>query len=299
MAEALARARAATAKYTVVDEDGASVYSASDVAREEFPDLDLTIRGAISIGRRLQDPAGGAGEDRPQEHRRGPVPARRQPEAPLGDASTRWSGRCVNRRGRQPQHRQPLAPQVRVGHQLVAGQEDRQVPRRQRHDRQPRPAQERPRHGRQDLRAVRRLPQDPREPRTPWTTPGSTPRTTPWPSEILAGVRAGRDPCARSSGLRLKEKYGVGDTTLDDILAELKQAQPRPPRGLPEAAPAAGRPQLRGPPRGHEGDRQGQERRGLRRLRRHRHQGERPDPRLRSWPTASSRTRWTRSRSAT
>jgi uncharacterized protein len=42
--------------YTVVDEDGASVYSASDTAREEFPDLDLTIRGAISIGRRLQDP---------------------------------------------------------------------------------------------------------------------------------------------------------------------------------------------------------------------------------------------------
>jgi len=42
--------------YTVVDEDGASVYSASDIAREEFPDLDLTFRGAISIGRRLQDP---------------------------------------------------------------------------------------------------------------------------------------------------------------------------------------------------------------------------------------------------
>ncbi len=43
-------------KYTVVSEDGASVYSASEVAREEFPDLDLTVRGAISIGRRLQDP---------------------------------------------------------------------------------------------------------------------------------------------------------------------------------------------------------------------------------------------------
>lgn len=39
-----------------VDEAGASVYSASDVAREEFPDLDLTVRGAISIARRLQDP---------------------------------------------------------------------------------------------------------------------------------------------------------------------------------------------------------------------------------------------------
>ncbi len=40
----------------VVSEAGASVYSASDIARQEFPDLDLTVRGAISIGRRLQDP---------------------------------------------------------------------------------------------------------------------------------------------------------------------------------------------------------------------------------------------------
>ncbi len=40
----------------MVNESGASVYSASKVAREEFPDLDLTVRGAISIGRRLMDP---------------------------------------------------------------------------------------------------------------------------------------------------------------------------------------------------------------------------------------------------
>ena len=39
-----------------VSEDGASVYSASDVAREEFPDYDVTVRGAVSIGRRLMDP---------------------------------------------------------------------------------------------------------------------------------------------------------------------------------------------------------------------------------------------------
>ncbi len=39
-----------------VNESGASIYSASDIAREEFPDLDLTVRGAISIARRLQDP---------------------------------------------------------------------------------------------------------------------------------------------------------------------------------------------------------------------------------------------------
>jgi uncharacterized protein len=40
----------------VVNESGASIYSASPVAREEFPDLDLTVRGAVSIGRRLMDP---------------------------------------------------------------------------------------------------------------------------------------------------------------------------------------------------------------------------------------------------
>ncbi|MEI6019651.1 MAG: Tex family protein, partial [Bacteroidota bacterium] len=40
----------------VVSEAGASVYSASDVAREEFPDKDVTVRGAVSIGRRLTDP---------------------------------------------------------------------------------------------------------------------------------------------------------------------------------------------------------------------------------------------------
>ena len=39
-----------------VNESGASVYSASEIARQEFPDLDLTVRGAISIARRLQDP---------------------------------------------------------------------------------------------------------------------------------------------------------------------------------------------------------------------------------------------------
>jgi len=41
---------------TMVDESGASVYSASEAARREFPDHDLTVRGAVSIGRRLQDP---------------------------------------------------------------------------------------------------------------------------------------------------------------------------------------------------------------------------------------------------
>jgi len=45
-----------TVPVVMVNESGASIYSASEVAREEFPDLDLTVRGAVSIARRLQDP---------------------------------------------------------------------------------------------------------------------------------------------------------------------------------------------------------------------------------------------------
>ena len=54
--ETLAMAGVKNVIVVQVNESGASVYSASETAREEFPDLDLTIRGAISIGRRLQDP---------------------------------------------------------------------------------------------------------------------------------------------------------------------------------------------------------------------------------------------------
>ena len=45
-----------TPAIVMVNESGASIYSASEVAREEFPDHDVTVRGAVSIGRRLQDP---------------------------------------------------------------------------------------------------------------------------------------------------------------------------------------------------------------------------------------------------
>ncbi|MGN6368852.1 MAG: Tex family protein [Phycisphaerae bacterium] len=46
----------ASVQIVMVNESGASIYSASEVARDEFPDLDLTVRGAVSIGRRLMDP---------------------------------------------------------------------------------------------------------------------------------------------------------------------------------------------------------------------------------------------------
>lgn len=54
--EALVRSLKLPHPVVAVSESGASVYSASDTARLEFPDLDLTVRGAVSIGRRLMDP---------------------------------------------------------------------------------------------------------------------------------------------------------------------------------------------------------------------------------------------------
>jgi uncharacterized protein len=54
--EMLREARLSDVFSVVVNESGASIYSASEIARQEFPDLDLTVRGAISIARRLQDP---------------------------------------------------------------------------------------------------------------------------------------------------------------------------------------------------------------------------------------------------
>ncbi|MEO8378847.1 MAG: Tex family protein [Acidobacteriota bacterium] len=57
-AEAFVRASVSGIPVVSVSEQGASIYSASAVAREEFPDLDVSLRGAVSIGRRLQDPLG-------------------------------------------------------------------------------------------------------------------------------------------------------------------------------------------------------------------------------------------------
>lgn len=54
--EAFVKKLKITVPVVVVNESGASIYSASDVAREEFPNEDVTVRGAVSIGRRLMDP---------------------------------------------------------------------------------------------------------------------------------------------------------------------------------------------------------------------------------------------------
>ncbi len=54
--EHVPQVKAGAVKATSISESGASIYSASDIAREEFPDKDVTVRGAISIARRFQDP---------------------------------------------------------------------------------------------------------------------------------------------------------------------------------------------------------------------------------------------------
>lgn len=56
LAAELTRGKFESTKYLIVNEAGASVYSASPLARSEFPDLDVSIRGAVSIARRAQDP---------------------------------------------------------------------------------------------------------------------------------------------------------------------------------------------------------------------------------------------------
>lgn len=54
--ETLPSVKSGKVKATMISEQGASIYSASDIARKEFPDKDITVRGAISIARRFQDP---------------------------------------------------------------------------------------------------------------------------------------------------------------------------------------------------------------------------------------------------
>ena len=96
-------AAGAHVSYMIVSEAGASVYSASPLAAEEFPEYDVNLRSAVSIARRLQDPPGGAGEDRPQGHRRGPVPARHAAQA-AGRGPLRRGGGLRQRRWRGCEH---------------------------------------------------------------------------------------------------------------------------------------------------------------------------------------------------
>ncbi len=81
-----------------VREDGASVYSASEIGREEFPDHDVTVRGAVSIGRRLQDPLAELVKIDPKSLGVGQY-QHDVDQALLGDKLTEVVERCVNKVG--------------------------------------------------------------------------------------------------------------------------------------------------------------------------------------------------------
>ena len=89
--------------YMIVSEAGASVYSASKLAAEEFPQYDVNLRSAVSIARRLQDPLAELVKIDPQGHRRGAVSARYAAKAARRSAQ-RCGGGLRQRRGRGHQH---------------------------------------------------------------------------------------------------------------------------------------------------------------------------------------------------
>ena len=115
----------------VVSEAGASVYSASAYASEELPDLDVTLRGAVSIARRLQDPLAELVKIDPKAIGVG------QYQHDLSEQQTGALARCRGRGLRQCgrrrcQHRLGAAAGARIGHRIRPGAEYRAAPRRQR-----------------------------------------------------------------------------------------------------------------------------------------------------------------------
>ena len=160
---AVLRSAGAKAAKVTVNESGASIYSASETARAEFPDLDLTVRGAISIARRLQDPLAELVKIDRQVDRRGPVPARREPGQAPQDARPR--GRVVRQPGGgRSEYGQRATAELRVRHRAEDGGVDPALPRRPRRVFQPRGAALRSAAGQQGLPAGGRVPARARRP---------------------------------------------------------------------------------------------------------------------------------------
>ncbi|TFG81194.1 MAG: RNA-binding transcriptional accessory protein [Spirochaetales bacterium] len=218
-------------KYTVVDEDGASVYSASDIAREEFPDLDLTIRGAVSIGRRLQDPlaelvkidAKSIGVGLYQHD----VNQKR-----LSDSVDEVVESVVNRVGvnlNTASHsllkyvsgiNSSLARKIvkfrdengvinsRDALRKVSGMGDKSF---------------------EQCAGFLKIPESANPLDNTWVHP----ERYDLAAEIHPLIKAGKDP-SHEERVLLKEKYGVGDGTIDDIILEIKKPNRDPRDGLPK-----------------------------------------------------------------
>jgi uncharacterized protein len=213
-------------KYAVVDEDGASVYSASDIAREEFPELDLTIRGAISIGRRIQDPlaelvkidAKSIGVGLYQHD----VNQKR-----LSEMVDEVVESVVNRVGvniNTASHsllKYVSGINSSLAKKIVKYRDDNgKIVSRD----QLKSVSGMGEKSYEQCAGFLKIPESSNPLDNTWVHPENYALA----SEILDGVRSGKDP-VKEQRAALKEKYGVGDTTIDDIVSELKKPN-RDPR---------------------------------------------------------------------
>ncbi|GAB1483700.1 Tex family protein [Treponema sp.] len=217
--------------YTVVDEDGASVYSASDIAREEFPELDLTIRGAISIGRRLQDPLAELVKIDPKAIGVG-LYQHDVNQKKLSDTLDEVVASVVNNVG--VNLNTASASLLRYVSGINGSLAKKIVKHREAKGRIA---------SREELMAVAgmgpksyeqcagflKIPESPNPLDNTWVHPENYAVAR----EIYDALKAGSD-LSTTTRSTLKEKYSVGDTTLSDLVEELKKPNRDPREGFPK-----------------------------------------------------------------
>ncbi len=229
IAEAIAENKLAC-RFAVVDEDGASVYSASDLAREEFPDLDLTIRGAISIGRRLQDPLAELVKIDPKSIGVG-LYQHDVNQKQLANQLDEVVGSVVNQVGVNLNTasysllRYVSGINASLARKIVKFRDASGVIRNRSL------LKEIPGLGEKTFEQCAgffKIPESENELDNTWVHPENYALA----SEILPIVKFGREPKAEERAA-LKEKYEVGDITLNDIISELRKPNRDPREDLP------------------------------------------------------------------
>ncbi|MCY1432590.1 hypothetical protein D9M71_485920 [compost metagenome] len=219
-------------------------------------------------------PAGRAGEDRAEVHRRRPVPARRVP-AEAGAQPGRGGRGLRERRGRGCEHRLRRPAGAHFRPQRHPGAEHRRAPRCQRRLQDPRRAEEGQPPRREDLRAGRRLP--PRDERrqpagrlrgAPGNlSAGAAHRRRYRPRHPLADRRFGLPQAPRSEEVH-RRAFRPADRHRHP--QGTRQARPRPAPGVQDRRVPGRRRKPQGPGARHDAGRRGDQRHQLRRLRRHR-----------------------------
>jgi uncharacterized protein len=218
-------------EFTVVDEDGASVYSASDTARDEFPELDLTIRGAISIGRRLQDPLAELVKIDPKSIGVG-LYQHDVNQKRLSDTLDEVVGSVVNNVG--VNLNTASASLLKYVSGINGGTAKKIVKYRE---------EKGAITARDQLKSIPglgdktfeqcagflKIPESSNILDNTWVHPENYELAL----ELLPTAKAGAEPTTETRAA-LKEKYKVGDTTLADIVAELKKPNRDPREGFPK-----------------------------------------------------------------